>query len=71
VLRGLGHHVSARRTLSQQPPNGKIPVAPADDNVRVRRRDRLGGAINEYSQVACGADIVGTDGYQRSEPVAL
>jgi putative transposase len=40
------------RTLSQKPPDGKIPVAPADDNTRVRRRDRLGGLIHEYSQVA-------------------
>ncbi len=40
------------RTLSQRPPDGKIPVAPADDNTRVRRRDRLGGLIHEYSQVA-------------------
>ena len=40
------------RTLSQQPPDGKAPVAPADDNIRVRRRDRLGGLIHEYSQVA-------------------
>jgi putative transposase len=40
------------RTLSQQPPDGKIPVAPADDNTRVRRHDRLGGLIHEYSQVA-------------------
>jgi putative transposase len=40
------------RTLSQQPPDGKIPVAPADDTARFRRRDRLGGLIHEYSQVA-------------------
>ena len=40
------------RALSQRPPDGKIPVAPADDNIRVRRRARLGGLIHEYSQVA-------------------
>ena len=40
------------RALGQRPPDGKIPVAPADDNIRVRRRDRLGGLIHEYSQVA-------------------
>ena len=40
------------RALSQRPPDGKIPAAPADDNIRVRRRDRLGGLIHEYSQVA-------------------
>ena len=40
------------RALSQQPPGGTISVAPASDKVRVRRRDRLGGLIHEYSQVA-------------------
>jgi putative transposase len=40
------------RTLSQKPPNGTTYAAPADDNTRVRRRDRLGGLIHEYSQVA-------------------
>ena len=40
------------RTLGQQPPDGRADVAPADDNVRVRRRDRLGGLLHEYSQVA-------------------
>jgi putative transposase len=40
------------RALSQRPPDGRIPVAPANDNIRVRRRARLGGLIHEYSQVA-------------------
>jgi hypothetical protein len=40
------------RTLSQRPPDGKIPVAPAEDNIGVRRRARLSGLIHEYSQVA-------------------
>jgi len=40
------------RTLSQQPPDGKIHLAPAGDNMRVRRRDRLGGLLQKYSQVA-------------------
>jgi transposase InsO family protein len=40
------------RTLSQRPPEGKVHEAPADANTRVRRRDRLGGLIHEYSQVA-------------------
>ncbi len=40
------------RTLGQQPPDGRADVAPADDNVRVGRRDRLGGPLHEYSQVA-------------------
>jgi transposase InsO family protein len=40
------------RALGQRPPDGRSHVAPADDNIRVRRRDRLGGLIHEYSQVA-------------------
>jgi transposase InsO family protein len=40
------------RTLGHRPPDGKIPAAPAGDTIRVRRRDRLGGLIHEYSQVA-------------------
>ena len=40
------------RALGQRPPDSRSHVAPAGDNVRVRRRDRLGGLIHEYSQVA-------------------
>jgi len=40
------------RTLSQQPPDGRAHLVPAGDNMRVRRRDRLGGLLHEYSQVA-------------------
>jgi hypothetical protein len=40
------------RTLSQRPPDGRTHAAVADDNVRVLRRDRLGGLLHEYSQVA-------------------
>jgi len=40
------------RALSQEPPDGKIAAKPADDSIRVRRRDRLGGLIHEYSQAA-------------------
>jgi putative transposase len=39
------------RSLAQTPPDGRADLAPAD-NVRVLRRDRLGGLIHEYSQVA-------------------
>jgi len=42
----------SRRTLSRRPPDAQIPAAPAEDDIRVRRRDRLGGLIHEYSQVA-------------------
>jgi putative transposase len=40
------------RALSRQPPDDRTHIAPPDDNIRVRRRDRLGGLIHEYSQVA-------------------
>jgi putative transposase len=40
------------RTLIQKPPDGRTYVEPADDNIRVLRRDRLGGLLHEYSQVA-------------------
>jgi transposase InsO family protein len=39
------------RSLAQQPPNGRNRPAPPSD-VRVLRRDRLGGLIHEYAQVA-------------------
>jgi putative transposase len=48
------HYNSHRphRTLQQGPPAGRSrPPAPGA-NVRVLRRDRLGGTIREYSQVA-------------------
>ena len=50
----VDHYNTCRphRTLSQEPPVGRTYVAPADDNIRIRRRDRLGGLIHEYSQVA-------------------
>jgi putative transposase len=41
------------RTLQQRPPDTKEPATAAPDNlVTIVRRDRLGGLINEYSQVA-------------------
>jgi putative transposase len=40
------------RALQQAPPAGRpVPPAPGT-NVRVLRRDRVGGLIHEYSQVA-------------------
>jgi hypothetical protein len=50
----VDHYNSHRshRALNQKPPDGRTYIAPADDNIRVRRRDRLGGLIHEYSQVA-------------------
>jgi putative transposase len=48
------HYNSHRphRALGQRPPDGRISIVSADDNIRVRRRDRLGGLLHEYSQVA-------------------
>jgi putative transposase len=40
------------RTLSQAPPAGRDRPPTMDPNVRVLRRDRLGGLIREYAQVA-------------------
>jgi hypothetical protein len=40
------------RTLCQGPPTGREPPPAMSQNVRVRRRDRLGGLIHEYTQVA-------------------
>jgi transposase InsO family protein len=40
------------RALKQSPPDGR-PFQPAQvANARILRRDRLGGLIHEYSQVA-------------------
>ena len=50
----VDHYNSHRphRALGQRPPDGRISIVSADDNIRVRRRDRLGGLLHEYSQVA-------------------
>ena len=40
------------RSLARAAPLRALPAAPPDDNVRVLRRDRLGGLIREYSQAA-------------------
>jgi putative transposase len=40
------------RTLNQNPPAGRTDPAAAVTNMRVLRRDRLGGLIHEYTQVA-------------------
>jgi transposase InsO family protein len=50
----IDHHNQHRphRTLQQSPPAGH-PFPPAQGaNVRILRRDRLGGLIREYAQVA-------------------
>jgi putative transposase len=40
------------RTLDQNPPAGRPNPPAADASIRVLRRDRLGGLIHEYAQVA-------------------
>ena len=40
------------RTLCQSPPAGRDHPPATDPNVRILRRDRLGGLIHEYAQVA-------------------
>jgi putative transposase len=40
------------RSLGQAAPMRALPATPPDNNVRVLRRDRLGGLIREYSQAA-------------------
>ena len=51
ILRSLQHPPAAP---DPQPAttDGRTHIAPAGDNIRVRRRDRLDGLIHEYSQVA-------------------
>ena len=40
------------RTLQQNPPAGRAHPSAEMTDMRVRRRDRLGGLIHEYAQVA-------------------
>jgi putative transposase len=40
------------RALGQSPPAGRDHPSATDPNVRILRRDRLGGLIREYAQVA-------------------
>jgi putative transposase len=49
------NHHRPHRTLNQTPPDGRADWPPAidpADTARVIRRDRLGGLIHEYAQVA-------------------
>jgi transposase InsO family protein len=55
VLGEYADHCSTRRphrTLNQNPPARRADPAPAVTNMRVRRRDRLGGLIHENTQFA-------------------
>ena len=53
------------RTLHQNPPTGRQNPPAAGASIRVLRRDRLGGLIHEYSQVACGDTVLGTHRLRR------
>ena len=48
------------RTLHQNPPARRQDPPAAGTSTRVLRRDRLGGLIHEYAQVACGDTVFGT-----------
>jgi len=52
---GYADHCNSHRphrTLQQNPPAGRVHPPAAGTNIRVLRRDRLGGLIHEYAQVA-------------------
>jgi hypothetical protein len=50
------------RALNQQPPAGRTGPPAEATAVRVLRRERLGGLIHEYAQVACGDMVFGATG---------
>jgi len=54
VAEYVEHYNSHRphRALGHAAPQRPLPSAPAADNIRVLRRDRLGGLIHEYTQAA-------------------
>ena len=55
VLREYEVHFNTHRphrSLSQAAPLRALPSVPADQTATVVRRDRLGGLIHEYAQVA-------------------
>lgn len=55
VLSEYTHHYNGHRphrTLQQNPPNGRIQPPVSVTGMRVLRRDRFGGMIHKYAQVA-------------------
>jgi hypothetical protein len=48
------------RSLQQGPPAGRLHQPAEMSSIRVLRRDRLGGFIREYAQVAYGDAVSGT-----------
>ena len=63
VLGDYIHHYNSHRphrALQQSPPAGRVHPLADVTSIRVLRRDRLGGLIHEYSQVAYRDTITGT-----------
>ena len=55
VLSEYAEHYNVHRphrALCQSPPAGRDHPPTTDSNARILRRDRLGGLIHEYAQVA-------------------
>ena len=55
ILAGYTRHYNEHRphrSLQQDPPAGRLHPPVEMSNMRVLRRDRLGGFISEYTQVA-------------------
>jgi putative transposase len=55
ILSEYANHYNAHRphrALCQSPPTGRLHPPALGENVRILRRDRLGGLIHEYSQAA-------------------
>lgn len=65
----LIHLGYAALTLSQAAPLRPLPERTSTEINTVRRRDRLGGLLHEYQQVACGAPSCGhPQGQRRDHP---
>ena len=64
------HYNSHRphRSLQQEPPTERAHPPAEVTGMRVLRRDRLGGLIHEYSQVAYGDSIFGTHTHSGRRP---
>jgi hypothetical protein len=63
VLGEYADHYDIHRphqTLQQNPPAGRVHPPREEKGRRVLRRDRLGGLIQEYAQVAWGDTVSGT-----------
>jgi transposase InsO family protein len=52
VLTEYTDHYNQHRALQQDPPAGRAHPPAEGTSMRIQRRDRLGGLIHEYAQVA-------------------